>query len=82
MRKVERPLVIPVAVYMVVISVMLAAAVGTEPVAAIAAAAFYASDALIAYNRFVFAAPNRSVGVAIMVLYHLGQAGLVMSLLA
>ena len=81
-RNVDRPLLVPVVVYMVVISVMLAAAIGAEAIAAAGAVAFYASDGLIAYNRFVFDAPKRLAGVAIMVLYHLGQAGLVLSLLA
>ncbi|HVM08175.1 MAG TPA: lysoplasmalogenase [Acidimicrobiales bacterium] len=82
-RKVERTLLAPVVAYMVVISVMLAAAIGSsDQVAAAGAVAFYASDSLIAYNRFVFAEPKRSVAVAIMVLYHLGQTGLVLSLLA
>lgn len=81
-RTVDRKLLGPVIAYMVVISLMLAAAIGTEWVAAAGAAAFYASDGLIAYNRFVFPEPKRWAGVAIMVLYHLGQAGLVLSLLA
>jgi uncharacterized membrane protein YhhN len=81
-RTVDRPLLVPVVLYMVVISVMLAAAIGAELLAAVGATAFYASDGLIAYNRFVFDAPRRWVGVAIMVLYHLGQTGLVLSLLA
>lgn len=81
-RKVDRPLLVPVVLYMVVISVMLAAAIGAEAVAALGAVAFYASDGLIAYNRFVFDASRRWAAVAIMVLYHLGQTGLVLSLLA
>jgi uncharacterized membrane protein YhhN len=82
-RTVERTLLAPVVAYMVVISLMLAAAIGSgERIAGAGAVAFYASDSLIAYNRFVFAEPKRSVAVAIMVLYHLGQTGLVLSLLA
>jgi uncharacterized membrane protein YhhN len=69
-----------VTVYMVVISAMLATALATGNVLAGAGAAlFVASDSMIAWDRFVgrFAwAP-----VAIMVTYHLGQAGLVASLL-
>ena len=82
-RKVERALLGPVLAYMVVITVMVACALGSgDAIAAAGAVAFYASDALIAYNRFVFPEPRRGVGVAIMVLYHLGQTGLVLSLLA
>jgi uncharacterized membrane protein YhhN len=69
-----------VAAYMAVISAMLATALATGNVLAAAGAVlFVASDSMIAWDRFVrrFAwAP-----VAIMVTYHLGQAGLVASLL-
>jgi len=65
---------------MAVISAMLATALATGNVLAAAGAVlFVASDSMIAWDRFVrrFAwAP-----VAIMVTYHLGQAGLVASLL-
>ncbi len=71
---------VAVGAYMVVISAMLATALaGGNAVAAVGAALFVASDSMIAWDRFVrrFAwAP-----VAIMVTYHLGQAGLVASLL-
>jgi uncharacterized membrane protein YhhN len=74
-----RELRIAVSVYMVVISAMLATALATGIVlAGIGATLFAASDSMIAWNRFVrrFAwAP-----LAIMVTYHLGQAGLVASL--
>jgi uncharacterized membrane protein YhhN len=64
---------------MVVISAMLATALASgNAVAAVGAVLFVASDSMIAWDRFVrkFAwAP-----VAIMVTYHLGQAGLVASL--
>jgi uncharacterized membrane protein YhhN len=69
----------PVLAYVVVISTMLAVALATRSVLAGAGAAlFVASDSMIAWNRFVhsFAAAS----VAIMVTYHLGQAGLVLSL--
>jgi uncharacterized membrane protein YhhN len=70
----------PVAAYMVVISVMLATALATGNVAAaIGAALFVGSDTMIAWNRFV--RPFAGAEVAIMVTYHLGQAGLVLSLL-
>jgi uncharacterized membrane protein YhhN len=74
-----RELRIAVVAYMVVISAMLATALATlNAVAAVGAVLFVASDSMIAWDRFVrkFAwAP-----VAIMVTYHLGQAGLVASL--
>jgi len=75
-----RELRIAVGGYMVVISAMLASALASGNVAAAAGATlFVASDSMIAWDRFVrrFSwAP-----VAIMVTYHLGQAGLVASLL-
>jgi uncharacterized membrane protein YhhN len=42
------------------------------------ASLFYASDALIAWNRFVRETPHARLTV--MVTYHLGQVGLVLSL--
>jgi len=75
-----RELRVAVVAYMTVISAMLATALATgNLVAAVGAVLFVASDSMIAWDRFVrkFAwAP-----VAIMVTYHLGQAGLVASLL-
>jgi uncharacterized membrane protein YhhN len=69
----------PVLAYMSVISVMVASAIGTGHVAAVAgAASFYASDALIAWNRFL--RETRHGRLAIMVTYHLAQVGLVLSL--
>jgi uncharacterized membrane protein YhhN len=77
----ERELLAPVVAYMVVISLMVACALGTGDRVAIAGAAlFMFSDSLIAWNRFV--RPLSWAPVAIMVTYHLGQAGLVLSLLA
>ena len=71
---------VAVAAYMAVISVMLATALASgNVVAGLGAVAFVASDSMIAWDRFVRSwawAP-----VAIMVTYHLGQAGLVASLL-
>ena len=58
---------------MVVIGVMVATAVAVgNPVAAVGAVLFAASDTMIAWDRFVgaFAGP----AVWIMVTYHLGQA--------
>jgi uncharacterized membrane protein YhhN len=75
-----RELRIAVAAYITVISAMLAFALASGNVlAAIGATLFVASDSMIAWDRFVRRlawAP-----VAIMVTYHLGQAGLVASLL-
>jgi uncharacterized membrane protein YhhN len=75
-----RELRIAVAAYITVISAMLATALASgNVVAAVGATLFVASDSLIAWDRFVRRlawAP-----VAIMVTYHLGQAGLVASLL-
>lgn len=69
----------PVIAYMAVISAMVASAIGTGHVAAVAgAASFYASDALIAWNRFV--RETRHGRLAIIVTYHLAQVGLVLSL--
>jgi uncharacterized membrane protein YhhN len=76
----NRPLGVPVALYMAVISVMLASALATGNVlAGLGAALFVSSDAMIAWNRFV--RPFRAADLGIMVTYHLGQAGLVLSLL-
>ena len=76
----EPELRVPVAVYILVISVMVATALATgNVVAAAGAVLFAASDSMIAWNRFV--RPIRHADVAIMVTYHLGQAGLVLSLL-
>jgi uncharacterized membrane protein YhhN len=64
----------------VVISAMLATALaGGNVVAAVGAVLFVASDSMIAWDRFV--AKFAWAPVAIMVTYHLGQAGLVASLL-
>jgi len=77
----DKELVGPVVTYMAVISVMVACAIGTGDAVAIAGAAlFMGSDSLIAWNRFV--RPVAWAPVTIMVTYHLGLAGLVLSLLA
>jgi uncharacterized membrane protein YhhN len=69
----------PVLAYMTVISAMVASAIGTGHLAAVAGAgSFYASDALIAWNRFV--RETRHGRLAIIVTYHLAQVGLVLSL--
>jgi uncharacterized membrane protein YhhN len=79
-RRDHAALLAPVLVYLVVISAMVVAAVAVGPVVATAGAAlFYVSDTLIAWHRFVRVLPWAPV--AIMVTYHLGQAGLMGSLL-
>lgn len=78
-RRSEPALTVPVAVYVAVITVMVACAVGSGGwLAPVGASLFFVSDALIALNRFV--RPMAWAPVAIIVLYHLGQAGLVLSL--
>jgi len=73
-------LVGPVAAYMVVIGAMWASALGSGIwIAGAGGGLFVASDSLIAWDRFV--RPMRWAGVAIMVTYHLAQAGLAFSLL-
>ena len=69
----------PVAVYMAVISIMVVLAAGTAEAVAIAGAAiFFASDAMIAWDRFV--KPFRWARPLIMATYHAAQALLVLSL--
>ena len=71
--------VTPVVAYVVVISVMVAAATGLgNPWAIVGAWLFFASDALIGETRFV--RPIPAGRLAIIVTYHLGQALLVVSL--
>lgn len=73
-------LVVPVSVYVMVITSMAVAAVASGSVVAVAGATiFMLSDALIAETRFVKARPWHSVGI--MVTYHLALAGLAISLL-
>jgi uncharacterized membrane protein YhhN len=69
----------PVSAYIACIGVMVAAALASgEPFAATGAIVFMASDTLIAWNRFL--QPLHWAPVVIMATYHLGQAGLVVSL--
>ena len=73
-------LVLPVMVYMVVISSMAVSSVASGNYAAIAGAViFMASDSLIAETRFV--RPRPWHGVAIMATYHCALTGLVLGLL-
>jgi uncharacterized membrane protein YhhN len=69
----------PVAAYLLVISVMAAAAAAAGNGWAIAGAAlFVTSDSLLGWRQFV--SPARWMAPAVMITYHLGQAGLVVSL--
>lgn len=79
---------VPVVVYMLIISAMLVAAVGMgRPAAVVGAGFFVASDALIGWSRFVKPewseverGQSNRPALFIMVTYHIGQAGLVLSL--
>jgi uncharacterized membrane protein YhhN len=78
-REQDRALIGPVAAYIVVIGAMLATALAVgNPLAAVGAVLFVTSDSMIAWDRFVGKVPHASV--LIMITYHLGQAGLVASL--
>lgn len=82
-RRTTPALVGPVAAYVTVIAVMVACATGWGNAWAIVGAwLFFASDALIGETRFVRAgrADARWGRLAVIVTYHLGQAGLVLSL--
>ena len=69
----------PVAAYMTVISAMFVVASGTAELVAISGAAiFFASDAMIAWDRFVL--PFRWARPLIMATYHVAQGLLVVSL--
>ena len=70
----------PVALYMSVISVMVASAIGTGRfVAIVGAVLFYCSDALIAWNGFI--KKHRWGPLGIIVTYHLAQISLALSLI-
>ncbi len=77
----QRPLVVPVAVYLVAIATMavLALNVGV-PAAAAGAVLFVVSDTVLALDRFV--RPLRYGTTAVHVTYHLAQGLLVLSLLS
>lgn len=73
-------LVGPVVAYNLVIGAMVVAAFASgNAVAIVGALAFAASDSILGMDRFVWEGPGHRIYV--MVLYHLGQAGLVASLL-
>ena len=70
---------LPVALYMAVISAMVVVAFGHgETWGVVGALAFYASDALIGFDRFVGSLAGAPV--AIMMTYHLALVGLLLSL--
>ena len=72
-------LVVPVLAYMAVISTMVVFSFGRgSTIGVVGALLFYASDAILAWNRFV--TPSRLLQVAVMVTYHLAQLGLVLSI--
>jgi uncharacterized membrane protein YhhN len=69
-----------VGAYLAAISLMFCAAVATgNPWAIVGAGLFVASDSVLGWRQFVGSAPW--MPVTVMVTYHLGQAGLVASLL-
>jgi uncharacterized membrane protein YhhN len=75
----EPELLGPVVVYLLVISAMVVMAWSTTLGWAIAGAVlFYASDATLAWNKFV--RPIERGHLYVMITYHLGQAGLVLAL--
>jgi uncharacterized membrane protein YhhN len=68
-----------VVVYMAVLAFMVGSAIASgSVVAALGALLFYASDSLLAWNRFVQPVPQAHLWV--MITYHLGQLGLVVAL--
>ncbi|HMJ74721.1 MAG TPA: lysoplasmalogenase [Iamia sp.] len=78
-RRTSPELVVPVLAYMAVISTMVVFSFGRgSAVGIVGALLFYASDAILAWNRFV--SPSRVLQVAVMVTYHLAQLGLVLSI--
>jgi uncharacterized membrane protein YhhN len=75
----SRRMALPVTAYLLAISAMVAlAAASGKPLALAGAALFYTSDGMIAWNRFV--RPLSWSPLPIIVSYHLGQLGLVLSL--
>jgi uncharacterized membrane protein YhhN len=80
-RAAGRGLSIPVAVYSVVIGAMLLGAWFTgEPLVALGASVFVASDATLSVDRFVRPLPHARL--LVMVTYHVGQALIVAGVLA
>lgn len=79
-RRTDTRLTAPVIAYLAVISLMVMCAFGSNSPWAIAGALlFYTSDAVLGWTRFVEDLPHQRL--AVMTTYHLGQIGLVLSLL-
>ena len=75
----EPEMLVPVSAYVLVISAMVVSAGASgQPLALAGALSFYASDALIAWGRFIREIPHGRL--AVMVTYHLAQLALVASL--
>jgi uncharacterized membrane protein YhhN len=75
----EPDLLVPVTAYVAVISAMVVSAGASgQPLALVGALSFYASDAMIAWGRFIRELPHGRL--AVMVTYHLAQVALVASL--
>ena len=75
------PLALPVALYTVVIGAMVIVAFDTgEPLIAVGATVFAASDSVLAIDRFV--SPKPWAPVVVMVTYHVGQALIIAGVLA
>ena len=78
-RRTDPDLVLPVTAYLVVISAMVAFAVGTSVwIAAVGAGLFFLSDLAIGWSRFVADFPRSQL--VVMTTYHLAQILLVVSL--
>lgn len=80
-RRRDNRLAVPVTLYITVISVMVASAIGTGvAIAVVGAVLFYVSDAVIGLTRFVKDFPQSRL--VVMTTYHLGQIGLVLALVS
>ncbi|MFM8862000.1 MAG: lysoplasmalogenase [Acidimicrobiia bacterium] len=78
-RAADPALAAPVTLYVVVLSVMAAVAIGTgRPAAFIGGVAFVASDSVLGWTRFV--SDIRQGRVVVMVTYHVAQFGLLLAL--
>ena len=81
LRQNQPGLVLPVTIYATVFLIMVSSAGSTGSLVALAGALlFFYSDGLLAYNRFVKPVPGGRLGN--IVLYHAGQALLVLSLVS
>lgn len=79
-RAADPALAAPVTLYVVVLSVMAAVAIGTgRPAAFIGGVAFVASDSVLGWTRFV--SDFRQGRLVVMVTYHVAQFGLVLALI-